>query len=317
MFDPPAMLPFVADGIQLGYAESSVTAYHQEVSGNPRPQPPVRATLDPQVLLVPIQIIKVLPPPSASFFSGLADISPAARNRLFDYRPAISEFSVSHPGYTFVSEQYAPDTSAQGISLTLTEPDTLWSQCGIQFRAVSCTGTDSPGNERCPDLNMTQPLDFLAPNVECHITPQQRVRLDGVPCGCEGVVHRHTYDDAKTLPGVRSDLPIVFLTGTVVDGSCGVQTSPIDKADTGVAYIATHDQSQPLVLAHELGHVLGIGTHDASQPNLMNPVVSQMTNLITPAQCTTARAMAAQYVQKKWGVTVNPGQWTPTPPFKR
>ncbi|MEI9937290.1 MAG: hypothetical protein WDO69_08685 [Pseudomonadota bacterium] len=318
IFQAPATLPFLTHGIELGYAQSTVQAIHSDIVANQRPLDPVRVQLDQTVMLVPIQVIKVLPPPTASFYSDLADISVEARNRLFDNRRPIGAFKVSNPDFTYVSEQYFPDqTALQGIPLTFTEPDTIWSQCGIQFRAVSCSGTDSPGKERCPDLNMTQRLFFSAPNVQCDITPQQRVRLDGVPCGCEGVIHRHTQDDAKLLQGVRTDLPMVFLTGTVVDGSCGAQTSPVDKADTGIAFIATYDQSQPLVLAHELGHVLGITTHDASQPNLMNPVVSQMTNFITPAHCAIARATAAQYVQTKWGVTVNPGQWTPTPPFQR
>ena len=111
---------------------------------------------------------------------------------------------------------------------------------------------------------------------------------------------------------------MLLLTGDVGNTVCGVQTSVVDKADTGIAFMGVQNQSDPLVLAHELGHVLGIAQHDASVPNLMNPVASQLSTVITPAHCAIARAKAAQYVQTKWGITVNPTTpWTPVPPFKR
>jgi len=72
----------------------------------------------------------------------------------------------------------------------------------------------------------------------------------------------------------------------------------------------------PLVLAHELGHVLGLN-HDASVPNVMNPQSAQMSTLVLQNMCAAARANAAVYVKAKWGVTVDPGQWTVTPPFQR
>ena len=116
---------------------------------------------------------------------------------------------------------------------------------------------------------------------------------------------------------MRSDLPVVLFSQQVTDSTCGANNSVVDFADPGRAHIGVADQSQPLVLARELGHLLGILNHDASQPNLMNPQVTQMTSFISPAMCTTARAAAAQYVLRKWGVTVDPGQWTVTPPFQR
>ena len=71
-----------------------------------------------------------------------------------------------------------------------------------------------------------------------------------------------------------------------------------------------------LELAHEREHVLGLN-HDASVPNVMNPQAAQMSTLVLQNMCAAARANAAGYVKAKWGVTVDPGQWTVTPPFQR
>jgi len=111
---------------------------------------------------------------------------------------------------------------------------------------------------------------------------------------------------------------MVMLTGTVSNSTCGVSGSIVDLAETGVAYMGTlnQDSDNALVLAHELGHVLGLN-HNASVPNVMNPQITQTTTFVSQDMCTTARAKAAQYVQAKWGVTVDPGQWTVTPPFQR
>jgi len=316
MFDPPAMLPFVADGIQLGYGESSVTALHQEVSGNPRPLAPVRAQLDQQVMLVPIQVIKVLPPPTASFFPSLANISVGAINRVFDNRQAISESSISHPGEIFVSEHYQV-AALPGAPLIYAEPDTIWAQCGIQFRAISCSGTDAPGLERCPDLNITQGFNVSAIGTQCNVSAQQRVLVDDTLCGCEDVIVHHNRDEARLLPGVRSDLPIVLLTGRVSGPSCVKNGSTIlDLSESGTSTMSVLNSSDPLVLAHELGHALGLN-HDASGPNLMNPQSAQGTTFVPQAMCNAARSNAATYVKNKWGITVNPGQWTVTPPFQR
>lgn len=320
IFQAPATLPFLARGIELGYAQSTVTPLHHEISGNPRPQTPVRVQLDQQVMLVPIQVIKVLPPATASFFSQLDDISVESRNRLFDDRPLLKGFNVSHPGgYVYVSEQYSPDSSLmQGTPLTFVEPDTVWAQCGIQFRSVSCSGTDAPGLERCPDLNISQGFNVSGVGVQCNITPQGRVLPDGTSCGCEDIIARHNRDDARLLPGVRSDLPMVLLTGTVSNSVCGVSSSIVDKAETGVAYMGAMNQAgdTALVLAHELGHVLGLN-HNSAVPNVMHPQATQTTSFVSQDMCAAARAQAAVYVKAKWGITVTPGQWTVTPAFQR
>ena len=219
-----------------------------------------------------------------------------------------------------MAEHYSPDLAAlQGAPLSFVEPDTIWAQCGIQFRAVSCSGTDAPGLERCPDLNVTQGFNVSAIGAQCNITPQGRVSPGDTPsCGCETVIQHHNRDDALMLPGVRSDLPMVMLTGSVSDSTCGSNGSIVDVAEIGTAYMGAfnQDSTTTFVLAHELGHLLGLN-HNASLPNVMNPQVTQMSAFVSQDMCAAARVHAAGYIKAKWGVTVSAGQWTVTPPFQR
>jgi hypothetical protein len=319
IFDPPATMPFTARGLQLGYATSTVTTVHEQIDNTPRTPDSVRAQLDPTVMLVPIQIVKVVPPATATFVDELKNITVAERNRLFDDRVPIDIFSVSHPdGEVNVFRDFqVASTNAGARTLSFTEPDLVWAQCGIQFRVVSCGGADDPGAEQCPDLNVTTGINVSGNGVQCNISPEARLLPDFNSCGCEDIIAHHNRDDARMLPGVRADLPLVLLTGRVANPQCGLATI-VDLAETGVAYMGVFNQDfdTKLVLAHELGHVLGLN-HDDSQPNVMNSFTAQAAPLIPQSLCQAARTQAAVYVKAKWGITIDPGVWIPTPPATR
>jgi hypothetical protein len=316
IFDPPMVLPFTARGFELGYSIASLTGIHQQLDDTVRTSAPLRVQLDPTVMLVPIQIVQVLPPATASFLDDLKNISVEERNQLFDDRLRLTHQFVSHPGgAVHAIENYAVQGLSPGAApLSFTEPDMIWSQCGIQFRAVSCSPTpEDPGSERCPTLTVTQPLAE-----GCNVTAEGRVRLGtNLACECSNFILEHNEADARALPGVRADLPLVMFTGTVQNPQC--LNDAADRSNTGIGHIAVlaQDSTTKQVLAHALGHVLGLNDNDLNEMNLMHKFAAQQSTFIPQNLCKVARSQAAQYVKAKWGVTVDPAVWANTPAASR
>ncbi|HEX9294972.1 MAG TPA: hypothetical protein VF881_04035 [Polyangiaceae bacterium] len=110
-------------------------------------------------------------------------------------------------------------------------------------------------------------------------------------------------------------------------GECLGPTGPTTPIDFGgqqnggeivLAYNSlfppTGEAFAPFVLAHELGHVLGLRDLDDRQPdcqlgtpkNLMCQSAALQSAVLAPTQCATARQNAQPLVKAMWGIDVAP-----------
>jgi hypothetical protein len=81
-------MPWELHGIELGYSYTQAAAVHLDVANRPTQVPaiPVQVKLDPSVMLVPVQVIRVLPPPNSDLESryNLRRYSQFSYKKLFD-----------------------------------------------------------------------------------------------------------------------------------------------------------------------------------------------------------------------------------------
>jgi hypothetical protein len=339
----PGAMPWLARGFQFGYAPSLVTFIHQAVDATPRylgasNDPTARVgvpssapsaeawSLHPATILVPVQIIKLVPPPDSSIFSAMNGITVSQMNNLVDQIPPIDRSANSHPGgETFANVNYEITPGAGAVLAQFASADLIWAQCGIQFRAVSCPGSnDTPGLEACPELHPTERIDVsvsTSSTGECHITPEERVQIPA-QCGCEDVILNRNSEDAKKLPGVDPTLPMILIHAEVAQDICqdcsgGTCGSVVDKGKFGEVDLGAfrENSDERFAFAHELGHLLGIIHHDDAEMNLMASFVGQTSSFIPQALCTIARKNAATFLKNKWGVIIDPTTpWIVEPP---
>jgi hypothetical protein len=295
-------MPWEARGAQIGYAAATVDTEVLDAFGvlaEHTPLVPLEVALDPSVMLVPVQVIRVIPPPQTTFFDYLRHFTQEVYKELFDRRLVLRTFRGSHPdeqnAWTshLFWEAYKPPPG-EGLSrLSYAPPDEIWRQCGIQFRMIDCPGTDLG----CPDLNVDSEKSVAPDNCE------------------QGVANFSTMRGnrrlAVALPGVRDDLPIV-LTVRRVSFPC-VGADVVDLADTGngTAWIGLQYQlaQQRYVVAHELGHVLSLRDDDEcteQRNHLMCSNTAFQRAFIRPEDCLRARVRAADFVDRMWKVRPTP-----------
>jgi hypothetical protein len=260
-------MPWEVHGARFGYGISTVTATKLRAdSFATLASNATRFTLDPVVLVVPIQAILVLPDYGAADLEALmkATFGKAQQELLWDDRWRAKRQRFSSGGkLTEVQGQWTHrtyDTGDGEVQLRQTElstmPDDLFEQCNIQFRLVSYS-----------ELRVDKELFELR-------------RLDGRTwkpiCDKEyGIRYRLKQLEAKAnaLPDVRSDLPRVIFNYTVQPSACAALEPSVDVAcdpgteascsSAGYAIIGLENLSavsvnRSLVLGHELGHVLSL-----------------------------------------------------------
>ena len=282
---PPTALPWELRGIELGYALSEAFIFRRGALGAQAaaPESPVKVQLDPTVMLVPIQVVRVIPSsPSAPYASQLAKFTKAVQKKYWDGRLDLDTFRVSEPGIPNVSAQH----SVNSTSLPWESADEIWQQCGIQFRMITCPGS----HEGCPDLVVTE-----------------EARIASASCikGRSPDVSQN-WSEAEELSGINKDLPIVTFAWRVARADCRqVALARPGRAAMGFAVTTGTD----LALAHELGHVLGLDDFDSCLKNgshLMCGDTAEIAPNIRPEDCTKARTAAARIVERHWGVKISP-----------
>lgn len=301
----PDKITWRARGTQIGYGFMTIAGQYEDAFDDFLNSPliPFQVKLAPNVMLVPVQMIRVLPAGYAnpncdpSTWTGgyeyLACTRPAAYKAYWD---DVQMFVVQHesaPYYPNNKTFYTYDTtSSQNVRFN--RVDGIWRQCNIQFRMIDCGGRDQ--GQGCPHL-IVDSTDRVAPTV-CEAGFQNYPQM------------RDNFYDAVHLPGVTTQLPVVISVARP-SGDCTGAT-PVDVAQTGQAVFSMQYQSQfPLVAAHEMGHVLGLNdyTCDQNDPTTWHLMCSDarlQNTRILPSDCASARAQAAGYVRTKWGVEIQP-----------
>lgn len=285
---PPRLLPWELHGIELGYAITEAVIARQGATGSrsTAPQSPVKVALDRTVMLVPVQVVRVIPnSPDAPYASNLAKFTKAVQKNYWDGRWDIDTARFSAPKIPNEGSVHSVNSSV----LPWDSADEIWDQCGIQFRMITCPGS----NEGCPDLQVSDPARVAATSCVQGFSPETS----------------GNWTDAEALAGIKRDLPIVIFTWRVTQANCPaahLAKSGRAAMSFGVTFGAgTGD----LTLAHELGHVLGLNDFrdcKGDGRHLMCTQDSEQTRKIRPEDCLKARANAARYVKRQWDVEVTP-----------
>jgi hypothetical protein len=279
-------LPWEIHGTELGYGLSHVSVGRRSAqnASSSAPQSPIQVELSPNVMLVPIQVVRVIPEsPSAPFAASLAKFTKAAQKRFWDLRWSFDTFRVSEPGIPNKASEHTLDRT----ELPFDVPDDVWAQCGIQFRMITCPGS----TEGCPDLRVSDP---------------GRVATTSCTLG-HSLETSANWSDAERLPGVRADLPIVTFNWRVAEDGC--VTAAIAKRGRAAIGFGVANSTSSLVVAHELGHVLGLDDFSNCRGegrHLMCNEPGADAPLIRREDCATARRVAADFVKRQWNVDVAP-----------
>lgn len=289
---PTRALGWELHGTELGYAISTINTVRRNRMGTSNvlaKGDPIKVDLDPTVMLVPLQVVRVLPADgNAPFAWNLAKFTRATYKKYFDDRPDLATFRKSEPGAPNVLSQHTVDPTA----LPWLVADEIWAQCGIQFRMITCPGS----NEGCPDLRVTDSARIVATSCGGELTGAPEARAN--------------WTDALALPGMRHDLPVVTFTWLVQERNCNFAGALTKGSKVAMGYgpMSGTGGGSDLDLAHELGHVLGLEDFKGcvgDGRHLMCHDGSGSARIL-PEHCKVARGRAAEFVRRAWGVTVAP-----------
>jgi hypothetical protein len=284
----PLAVPLEIRGIELGYSVSEASLVHRDAVGTSTEvlSQPIKAELAPNVMLVPVQVIRVRPQDMSSPAGvSVSRFTREVHKAYWDDRPDYETFRNAEPGVPNHYSQHA----LNGTKLPWANADQIWAQCNIQFRMINCPGTELG----CPDL-----------------VAETDSQVTGTTCtaGFNADASKN-WADAMGLPGVNSDLPIVVFMNRVTASTCEI----IDVAKSGRAALgySTASFQSELVLAHEMGHVLGLKdvrceSGNADQGHLMCDTDAMQTERILASDCAKARSAAAGLVKRHWNTVVAP-----------
>lgn len=264
----PQPSDLVTAGLRVG--PQPLTLRLQEVNRRQVPQTPsaeIRIALNPDVLLVPVQVFSLYSderPSAADSFSREAALL------TFD-GAADSEQGTSRvtdgDGNVLRTNHYRPHLALDAAGSRQTSPDRIWAACGIQFRLVNYT-------------KLKVPTALLNPGNEG--TMQTAVR--------EMLTKARESD--RFLEGPMTIFAAPFCSGTEMSEQ-GSWSPPLGQALVGSwAACFRPGSSSGAVLAHEMSHLLlgsahpSCSTPDMSDNIMCNPNPGEQ---VTASQCQKAR----------------------------
>ena len=298
----PASMPWEVHGVRVGQLISTVTAsklradWKATLASNA-----TRLQLHPDVIVVPIQAILVLPKYGAASLEAVmkATFGTPRQDLLWDDRWRAKRQRVTSGGLLKqVQGQWAHRTTqfkGRRWADPFTLPDDIFNECNIQFRLVSF-------NELRVEKERFElkRLDGRAEKLLCDLAYEIRPRLNSLDAS------------AKALPGVRGDLPRVIFNWTVQPTACNQLTPVVDVAcdpedsgcsDAGFLVVGLENLdvvNRDLVLSHELGHVLSMSHRPKSECSTEKWLMCDTVGKLAPKidfdlECDEARAWALKY----------------------
>jgi hypothetical protein len=267
--------PWLVRGVQLGYEPILLSVFKERDDHSLTVAAlPASARLDPRVMLVPLQVVRVVPSDKTS--SHYKWITQAADERIvrnwLDQTRSIERQGVSHPGGILATSNYTNKTPSLW---SWKRPDEVWSQAQIQWRLISFK-------------------DLAAQDGE-HYLPTSCSTLQNT------AIWKSNYYAAVKQGLIRNDLPVLLIALRVAGQDCAA--AGYGHASPPMAVVGI-DSSQMLTASHELGHILNLNHPCSIGDQLM--CETNVGPTIGPVTRQTARAQAAVYVKRGWGVDVQP-----------
>lgn len=249
-------------GTQLGYTPMTLGALKVDATNEQTSAAQSKTyARDPEVFLVPLQLVRVFAPPAdpLGVNSFLGSFTPEDYKWVVDKVPVLDVAQIiRHPGGELASAQFKERETL--FEQAYWKLDEIFYPCGIQFREISTS-------------------DYTAPPEHPEwITPPLR--------DCN---HRAVKDLAFDIPH-EPGLPFVFFPYATLGEDCPDVGLGVSSPGEWSAIALNYVTSAPLTLAHELGHLVGLDDdHDCQTDHLMCAYENQQTAMILPQDCTKAR----------------------------
>lgn len=300
-----ARLDWSIPGVQVGYSDLRIGVSKLRTVTRPstytettRESETTAFRLRPDVILVPIQVARFYPGYSGAPDPSVTEIYNERRMRLLldeQWKPKV--LTTSHEGSLKKLVGHWEDWNQDdlhGWTHNYT-PDSIFEQCGIQFRMVDYV--EVPASQEWWEMTSNGAL-------LCGSLSQGRLR---------------TMRDAAVDAGLRSDLPIVMATRTLMNRGCAEWETVLELACNGsscgganwAVFESFHigGVSQQYVVGHEFGHVVGLADLGPTNPQCSGEkrqLMCQYAALqsarigddVPGASCNQARTVAAAYAKR-------------------
>ncbi|HET6212313.1 MAG TPA: hypothetical protein VFE14_05515, partial [Micromonosporaceae bacterium] len=266
--------PWHVRGTQVGYTPLGLTVFKERDNHTLTVAAlPTCVVLDPHVMLVPLQVIRVVPQDqSSSYYKWITQGADERQLRNWlDQTRSIERQGVTHPGGILATSNYIDNTPSLW---TMKRPDDIWAQAQIQWRLIS--------------------FRDLAVADEAHYLP--------TTCSdfANDAIWKANYYAALQQGLIKQNVPTLFIALQVTASNCIV--NGLGGLSPPLAAIGLN--SQNLTASHELGHVLNLDHPCGGGDTLMCKTSAGST--ISATSRMVARKQAAIYVKSYWGVDVQP-----------